>query len=96
MELKVRLYERQYDRLSNGYPNIGNAVVSMANHDKRTCPTQPLKAKSGFNIQEVAWSSPNVTPSQLNSSSFTMFLEHGRNESANTGCLMLKYRSYGG
>lgn len=95
MELKVRVYERQYDRLSNGYPNIGNAIVSMANHDKRTCQSQPLKAKTGYNIQEVAWSSPNVTPSQLNDSSFAMGLEHGRNESATTGCLMLKYFEVG-
>lgn len=94
-EIKVRVYERQYDPKSIGMPNIGNAVLTMANHDPRTCPTQPLKARSGFNINEVSWSNPNVSPVEINSSAFAIDLEHGKNDSQRTGALMLKYFEVG-
>ena len=94
-EIRVRVYERQYDPRSNSYPNIGNAVVSIQDHEPRTCSNPPLKAKSGFNINEVVWNNPNITPSALNSSNFTVFLNHSKNMAGDTGCLMLKYFEVG-
>lgn len=90
-ELRVRVYEKQYDPRSDSMPNIGNAVISIQNNGSRTCQTQPNKSKTSFNINEVTWTSPNVTVQQVNDSSFTVFLNHGLNDSGNTGALFLKY-----
>ena len=94
-EIKVRVYERQYNPRSGGFPNIGNAVLTMANHDPRTCSEQPLKATSGYNICEVSWANPNVSPVEINATAFAIGLEHGMNDSYNTGTLMLKYFEVG-
>ena len=94
-ELKVRIYERQYNPRGGGMPNIGNATLTMLNHDPRVCPTQPLKATSGYNINEVSWSNPNLGVVQVNHESFTIGLEHGKNDSFELGALLMKYCEVG-
>lgn len=96
-ELKVRVYERQFDPLSNGMPNVGNAVVwfDVNGKQSRTCPSMPLRSKEGWNINEVSWSSPPLTPSMVNNSGFTLGLDHGANTGGTTGCVMLKYFEIG-
>lgn len=94
-EIKVRVYERQYNPRGSGLPNIGNAILTIQDHDPRVCATQPLRAETGYNINEVSWVNPRVEPDEINSSNFTVGLEHGKNESNNTGALMLKYFEIG-
>ena len=94
-EMKVRVYERQYDPLSSGYPSIGNAVITFQDHDARTCSQPPLKSRSGYNINEVSWLNPNITAGQVNRSDFAVNLDHGKNMASTTGALMLKYFEVG-
>ena len=94
-EMKVRVYERQYDPLSSGYPSIGNAVITFQDHDARTCSQPPLKSRSGYNINEVSWTNPNITAGQVNRSDFAVNLDHGKNMASTTGALMLKYFEVG-
>jgi len=94
-EIRVRIYERQYNPKSGGMPSIGNAVVSFANHDSRTCSQPPLQANSGYNINEVSWLNPTLTPTEVNHRNFSINVDHSQNMSANTGALMLKYFEVG-
>lgn len=94
-EIRVRIYERQYNPKSGGMPSIGNAVVSFANHDSRTCSQPPLQANSGYNINEVSWLNPILTPTEVNHRNFSINVDHSQNISANTGALMLKYFEVG-
>jgi hypothetical protein len=97
-EIKVRVYDRQYNPRGGAYPNIGNAVITMQGHDPRTCARQPVKANTGYEINEVSWVNPNVTPQALNAdtnetgaNAFTIGIQYGKNDSNNTGAIMLKY-----
>ena len=94
-EVKVRIYERQYDPLSNSMPNIGNAVITMAGREPRTCPSAPLRSSTGWNVNEVTWTDAKVTPSEINRSEFALLVEHGANTGSTTGCLMMKYFEIG-
>ena len=101
-EIKVRTYDRQYNPRGGGFPNIGNAVITIQNHDPRTCEKQPVKANSGYEINEVSWVNPKVTATALNadtgetgSNAFTVGLQYGKNDSNNMGAIMLKYFEVG-
>lgn len=94
-EMKVRVYERQYDPRSSGFPSIGNAVITFQDHDPRTCSQPPLQSRTGYNINEVSWTNPKITAGQVNQSGFAVNLDHGKNNGVNTGALMLKYFEVG-
>jgi hypothetical protein len=101
-EIKVRVYDRQYNPKGGGFPNIGNATITMLNHDPRVCEKQPVKSNSGYEINEVSWVNPSVVPVELNAdtsethaNAFTIGLQYGKNDSYYTGAIMLKYFEVG-
>ncbi|MCF0116034.1 MAG: hypothetical protein HUJ56_11850, partial [Erysipelotrichaceae bacterium] len=100
IKVTARWYERQINpRNSETYPKVGFGSAVLKYNDKewgRLIGSQiPLQANAGFNIVSVAWNTPNIKVSELNSSALTVILKHDPNTNDNVGSVYLKYFEVG-